>query len=739
VQPTVLRHRGGVSYLTFSPDGRLLAAAGMAAAAVWDADTGKRQLFCELPGPGFDLRTPLVFSPDGKTLAMNEPMGLEPATALWDVESGRRKAAVRWSPPMIDTCMAFSPDGKTLALTGLARPIILCDAQTGNRQAVLDAGGQRVQQLAFGPDGSTLALVGHQAPAQLGPQAAARIGGGGAAIRLWDFSQRRLKQTLSLPSETPQFVVFSPDGSKLASASEQSIKLWDVETGKLERTRPLLFCQAMAFLGDGKRLVIHSGVSQQLTIAVWDLQTDQFQRTLRSGQGPDPCCPSRDLQSDQVLRTLEQTSPGMLSASLSPEGTTVAVPDSRAIRLFDTQTGKELAALGGTRLSPAQIAPGPMAMFGPATQTLVFSPDGAKLALGDPHGDVYLWDVNKARSEAPPESQAGSTTAPQKPPGQGARPTLAKPALRLWTSADGKHTAKAELVDVADGAVTLRKADGTQVEVSLADLSPEDRRFAEEWESGRAAVAPDRSEAVKALRQLTARFRTSGGRITRIDLSRREITDEDLGNLQPFADLESLNLAGTAITDAGLRHVGKLTALTTLDLSQTDVTDAGLEHLQGLTNLETLALTGTGASDRGAAELRRLPKLDKLDFQPVVWSFNVLPSGDRTMFDMTGVAVRFEGIPAPPGPSFGQIQVSGPAAFGSTGGAQLGSQLQTTSSSLVDGVATIVIQSNDQRYKLELKYSGRMLVIGDAQTFDLSGKKKQIAINPQGVARVVRE
>jgi hypothetical protein len=32
-----------------------------------------------------------------------------------------------------------------------------------------------------------------------------------------------------------------------------------------------------------------------------------------------------------------------------------------------------------------------------------------------------------------------------------------------------------------------------------------------------------------------------------------------------------------------------------------------------------------------------------------------------------------------------------------------------------------------------------MLVIGDAQTFDLSGKKKQIAINPQGVARVVRE
>jgi len=51
---------------------------------------------------------------------------------------------------------------------------------------------------------------------------------------------------------------------------------------------------------------------------------------------------------------------------------------------------------------------------------------------------------------------------------------------RTWTSRDGKFTTEATLVDLRDGQVSLKKADGKEIRVPLSKLCDEDQRFVQE-------------------------------------------------------------------------------------------------------------------------------------------------------------------------------------------------------------------------------------------------------------------
>ena len=67
---------------------------------------------------------------------------------------------------------------------------------------------------------------------------------------------------------------------------------------------------------------------------------------------------------------------------------------------------------------------------------------------------------------------------------------------RIWTSADGSRTIKAEFVSAADGMVTLRNSSGKQNKYNLDKFSDEDRKWVEEQLKNAPPISVDSPVAV---------------------------------------------------------------------------------------------------------------------------------------------------------------------------------------------------------------------------------------------------
>jgi WD40 repeat protein len=135
--------------LAFSPDGRLLAAAG-ATLCLWSALDG--MLLAEVAA-----RAPFAFSPDGRLLAA---AGYDGQVGLWRVGGGLSPAPLdpgEGSRERGVTCLAISPDGRTLAVGGADGRVRLWLLPGGRSLGALEGFGREVTSLAFGPCGRLLA------------------------------------------------------------------------------------------------------------------------------------------------------------------------------------------------------------------------------------------------------------------------------------------------------------------------------------------------------------------------------------------------------------------------------------------------------------------------------------------------------------------------------------------------------------------------------------------------------
>lgn len=265
---------GAVASVAFAPDGARLASAynvlvgaspqrskrsGQGGrmegyVVLWDVTTKKK---IDAISCGGNVRY-VTFSPDGKVLAVahSDELGTKQTVRLLDVASRKEcysfsidedRGLQRWV-----TTLIFSPDGKRFVVSTAGYPkgaeLLIFDPKTGKRKCTLKGGKVSASSLSFSANGKLLTSISDD------------------VVQVWDMSSAKERNSFSVGRG--HLAVMSPDGGTIALSTigsrkypgEVALTLRDAKSGQrlidFKRSR---VGTALLFTPDGKKVVYGYG------------------------------------------------------------------------------------------------------------------------------------------------------------------------------------------------------------------------------------------------------------------------------------------------------------------------------------------------------------------------------------------------------------------------------------------------------------------------------------------------
>jgi WD40 repeat protein/serine/threonine protein kinase len=353
--PAHIEHRGTISSLAFSPDGRTLATASMDhSVRLWDFE--KRIPLAAIQGHLSEVFA-LAFTPDGQSIVTGAKDG---DLKLWPVRS-------RQSNDILITArhpQAFARDGRTLAaMTRDGSSMVFINAATGETEKQFDLDRRR-GRFGFGPPPSISLSDDLRTMAQASDE---------GIVRLWETTTRETS-TLRVAEGGVEFVSLSPDGKTLITLSTRGRerserggrvwRRWDLPSG----TNVVWAADAFrVFFSPNERLLATTGRGS--TVQLWDAAT---------------LAPTVKLESDEAPAGVTPGGFGPfvgigVTPAFSADGRLIATADQDdSIRIWETSTGKLLGSCTGHKQ---------------AVRSIAFAPDGKTLATSGDDSTLRFWNV----------------------------------------------------------------------------------------------------------------------------------------------------------------------------------------------------------------------------------------------------------------------------------------------------------------------------------------------------------
>ncbi len=301
--------------------------------------------------------TASAFTPDGRTIVTGDTSG---AVRFWSHDGAPLSPPLATGSPHSIESVAVSPDGRLAAVGGGDGTLELWSVAThkqlgaplekGLKGAGVDASLGALNALAFSRDGKHLA-----------------VGRFDSHVELWDVRGRRRLFSSGGPGTQVLSVAFGKnDGTVISTDGDAQTKVWNVLSGRPQRTIGHGSFLPVGFTDDGTRFV-----SAYDGVRIADALDHRRGRPL--------------------FRQFASV------AAVSPDGKSLAARVGDAIQLWDLRTRKQFAEL---RLSSRENL-----------SSLRFSPNGRLLESIADDGTTRMWDVSRAAPLGNTSRASGATVA----------------------------------------------------------------------------------------------------------------------------------------------------------------------------------------------------------------------------------------------------------------------------------------------------------------------------------------